>query len=174
MAPSLRNSHQILHLGNIPSKYYFIRTKKELEEVLQLFEKSDFRYLHISSHGTKESLDLALDDIKFKKLGEILYPYLDNKRLFISACSTVNDSLAKSIFLNKKLYSIIGPKKDIFFGDAAIFWASFYHLIMEDDKMQYDSIRDKISKLSKLFRVPMNYYGKSRNAENGYKLNEFK
>ncbi|RSC93096.1 hypothetical protein [Tenacibaculum singaporense] len=58
---------QILHLSNIPSKYYFIRTEKELIEVLNIFKKSDYRYLHISSHGEKTSLDLALDDIKFKR-----------------------------------------------------------------------------------------------------------
>ncbi|MFC4094814.1 hypothetical protein [Euzebyella saccharophila] len=164
---------QILHLGNIPSKYYFIRTEKELIEVLDLFEKSEYRYLHISSHGCKKSLDLALDDIKFKRLGEILNPYLDYKRLFISACSTVNEALASQIFLNKKCYSIIGPKKGIYFGDAAIFWASFYHLIMEDDKMKYDNLKEKINKLSKLFKVRMNYYRKSTGEKKGYKLEKF-
>ena len=37
---------QILHLGDIPSKYYYIRTKKELIKVLEIFEESEFRYLH--------------------------------------------------------------------------------------------------------------------------------
>lgn len=165
---------QILHLSNIPSKYYFIRTEKELIEVLNIFEKSDYRYLHISSHGEKTSLDLALDDIKFKRLGEILNPYLNYKRLFISACSTVNENLAKQIFKNKKCYSVIGPKKDIFFSDAAIFWASFYHLILEDDKMRYDNLQSKLSELSRLYKVPMNYYRKSNKSEKGYKLERFK
>ena len=165
---------QILHLSNIPSKYYFIRTEKELIEVLNIFEKSDYRYLHISSHGEKASLDLALDDIKFKRLGEILNPYLNYKRLFISACSTVNENLAKQIFKNKKCYSVIGPKKDIFFSDAAIFWASFYHLILEDDKMRYDNLQSKLSELSRLYKVPMNYYRKSNKSKKGYKLERCK
>ncbi len=165
---------QILHLSNIPSKYYFIRTEKELVEILKIFDKSNYRYLHISSHGNSTSLDLALDDIKFKRLAEILNPYLDYKRLFISACSTVNESLAKQIFKNKKCYSVIGPKKDIYFSDAAIFWASFYHLILEDDKMRYNNLQSKISKLSKLYKVPMNYYRKSSKEEKGFKLERFR
>lgn len=114
---------QILHLSNVPSKYYFIRTEKELVEVIDIFEESNYRYLHFSSHGKSSSLDLALDDVTFERLGEILCPYLNYKRLFISACSTVNEKLAEQIFVNKKCYSLIGPKKDIYFSDAAIFWA---------------------------------------------------
>ena len=161
-------------ISNVPSKYYFIRTEKELVEVMDIFEESNYRYLHISSHGKSSSLDLALDDISFERLGKILCPYLNYKRLFISACSTVNEKLAEQIFVNKTCYSLIGPKKDIYFSDAAIFWASFYHLILEDDKMRYDNLISKISKLSKLYQVPMNYYGKSKSAKKGFKLNEFK
>jgi hypothetical protein len=62
--------------------------------------------------------------------------YLKEKRLFVSACSAVNDDLAKEIIPNSRCYSLIGPRKDIRFHDAAIIWASFYHLNFKENPMQ--------------------------------------
>lgn len=42
---------QILRLGGKESRYYYIRTRRELEKIVILFGKSGFRYLHISCHG---------------------------------------------------------------------------------------------------------------------------
>ena len=164
---------QILHLGDIPSKYYYIRTKKELIKVLEIFEESEFRYLHISCHGSSSSIETTIDSIPFHEIGEIMRPYLSHKRLFISACSTVNKKLATELFKNKRFYSIIGPKKDIYISDAAIFWASFYHLILEDEKMNYENLSKKLRQLAKLYNIPMNYFHKNRNVDKGFKLSKF-
>ena len=43
---------QILRLNDKKSEYYYIRTKRELKEVLDIFYDSKFRYLHISCHGS--------------------------------------------------------------------------------------------------------------------------
>jgi hypothetical protein len=46
-----QNLQQILHLSGKEAEYVYIRTVKELEEVLNQYYESNFRYLHISCHG---------------------------------------------------------------------------------------------------------------------------
>jgi len=53
---------QILALSCSPSEYVYLRTKKELEEVMDHFEESGYRYLHFSCHGNSNKLSLTLDD----------------------------------------------------------------------------------------------------------------
>jgi hypothetical protein len=90
---------QILHLGGKKPRYYYIRTKKELQKVLELFEQSAYRYLHLSCHGSETSIFTTLDCISFREFGQLVRPYLRKKRLFISACSAVNSQLARNIIL---------------------------------------------------------------------------
>jgi hypothetical protein len=43
----------ILRLNKKQSKYYYIRTKKELRAVLDKFRDSNYRYLHLSCHANR-------------------------------------------------------------------------------------------------------------------------
>lgn len=164
----------ILHLGGIPSIYYYIRTKTEFEKILEKFEKSDFRYLHISCHGSESSIKLTLDNMNFTELADIIVPYLNYKRFFISACSAVKTELAKEIFPYCKCYSLIGFDDDIYFHDAAIMWASLYHLILKNDKMKVDNISAVIKKLSNLYNIPINYFQSNNERRDKYVLKQFK
>ncbi|WP_456473777.1 hypothetical protein [Candidatus Pyrohabitans sp.] len=161
---------QILCLGGKETEYYYIRTKKELEEVLNLFDESNYRYLHISCHGTNSSLSTTLDELSFSKFGKLIRPHLTEKRLFISACSAVNDNLAREIFPNSKCYSLIGPREDILFHDAAIIWASFYHLIFKENPkaMSRRNILPILKKVTNTFEVSLNYFSINK-SKKGYK-----
>jgi hypothetical protein len=154
----------ILALNNVKSKYVYIRTKKEFLKVLLFFKKSNFRYLHISCHGRANSLHTTLDSLPFDELGKFLKPVLKDKRLFLSACSAVNESLALSIIPPSQCYSIIGPTKDIEFRDAAIFWASFYHLMFKNNgsAMYRNDIIENIQKVVNAFNQEFNYYSRSK------------
>ena len=77
---------KILRLNGIESEYYYIRTKQEFDEIIYKFDESNFRYLHISCHGSHNSLETTLDSILFEELSEILSPCLDKRRVFVSAC----------------------------------------------------------------------------------------
>jgi hypothetical protein len=160
---------QILHLGSKESVYYYIRTRAELKRILDEFDRTDFRYLHLSCHGSTSSIFTTLTEIPFPSFAELLKPHLDGKRLFISACSSVNRRLAGQIFPDSDCYSIIGPQKDIYFNDAAIVWAAFYHLVFKEnpDAMKREFLCEVIRKLHDVFEVSMNYYGKSSN-EDGF------
>jgi len=160
----------ILHLNGKDSKYYYIRTRRELEEVIGIFRVSQYRYLHLSCHGSSQSMATTLDTISFEQLGQILKPHLHNKRLFISACEMVNKELAKAIIPDSGCYSIIGPSEPVAFSDAAILWASFYHLIFNYDSeaIKREGIIKYCQRIVNLFGVPLNYYFSSR--KSGFKL----
>lgn len=162
---------QILHLGNKESIYYYIRTKKELKKVLKLFKKSSYRYLHLSCHGDRTSIYTTLDRISFSELNKLMQPYLRDKRLFISACSAVNDDLAKTVIPSSRCFSIIGPAKDVLFSDAAIIWASFYHLVFKEEpkKMKRDYILSALDNVADTFGVSLDYFSISRKSKKGYK-----
>jgi hypothetical protein len=165
---------QILHLGGKESIYYYIRTKKELKEVLKIFRKTGYRYLHLSCHGDTASIHTTLDNISFLEFKKLVRPYIEGKRLFISACSAVNDYLAKTVIPSSKCFSIIGPAEDILFSDAAIIWASFYHLVFKDEpkKMKREKILSSLKNIANTFEVTLNYFSISKRSKKGYKRTE--
>lgn len=164
---------KILDLGGIPSEYYYIRTQVELEKVLEIFEKTEYRYLHLSCHGSENSIETTLDSINFTEFADIITPYLDYKRLFVSACSAAKKELANEVFPYCKCYSLIGFDEEIYFHDAAITWASFYHLILKNDKMKFDNISVRIEQLSELYNVPINFFQASKTRKQKYQLKQF-
>lgn len=163
---------QILHLGGKDTLYYYIRTKRELERILRMFAKSNYRYLHLSCHGSTTSLLTTLDEITFEELGQICQPYLDNKRLFVSACEAVNGKLAAELFSNSGCISIIGPNKDIFFDDAAIAWATFYHMVFKENprRMTERVILRALKIIKDAYGVKMRYYAKDDKSTSGFSL----
>lgn len=91
--------------------------------------------------------------------------------MFISACSAVNDDLAKIVIPSSKCNSIIGPADDIPFSDATIIWASFYHLMFKEDpeKMRRPNILLMLRKVAKAFGIWINYFSISKESKEGYK-----
>jgi hypothetical protein len=67
---------KILKLNQKQSKYYYIRTKKELRVVLEKFRDSNYRYLHLSCHANRREMCTTLDSIPFDELSTLLRPYL--------------------------------------------------------------------------------------------------
>ena len=165
----------ILNHHKKKSKYFYIRTKKELEAVLKKFSKSRYRYLHLSCHGNSSEMATTLDSIKFDVLGKMLRPFLNERRVFVSACDMVNDELAHALIPNSGCYSVIGPCTRIEFGDAAIFWTTLYHLMFrfEAQSMKQKELRENIGKISKLLQVDISYFSYSRNSKSGFKKKPF-
>ncbi len=161
----------ILKLGGIKTQYFYIRTKKEFKEVLNKFYDSKYRYLHISCHGDRKSLAFTLDDITHEEFGQLTEVYLYKKRLFLSACSATNRHLAEKVIPKSSCFSVIGPASDIAFDDAAIIWASFYHLIFKANgrAMKRNDILPTLKTLVKTFDVGMNYYSISKSRKSGVK-----
>jgi hypothetical protein len=158
--------------GKRDTKYYYIRTERELDEVIDLFDESEYRYLHISCHAGGRSMSTTFDTINYETLGKKLKDVLEGRRVFVSACEMSNERLATAILTGTGCNSLIGPKKAINFDDSAAFWATFYHLMFKQDgnRMKHREIEFYVRELSRLFGEPINYFRKSSSNPNGYKL----
>jgi hypothetical protein len=144
--------HDILVLSGKKTEYWYVRTWKELKEMFQRFYDSNLRYLHISCHGSSESISLTFDTVDFETFGEEAKQYLEHRRLFFSACEVVNRDLRDAVLPDSDCYSLVGPKHEIRFDDAVIMWATFYHLMLRDSKtMKRDDIREALRKIKATF-----------------------
>jgi len=93
--------YQILKMSSVDCKYHYFITKQEFVYFIQKFEESNFRYLHLSCHASKEGIMTTLgDSVLLDELTMILENVLDKRWLFLSACSLTNYNLASSIFSN--------------------------------------------------------------------------
>ena len=149
----------ILELAKVPVRYEWVETKEELENKLSDFAKSRFRYLHISCHADYEGLRLTNDGISNEIFGKMTKGKIKNKRVFLSACKGGNRNLA-SVLIKNGAYSLIGSPNDLHFDKAALFWASFFHVVNEfdDKKMKKAEIRHVLKSCVDLFYIPINYY----------------
>jgi len=143
----------MLTLSGKRVEYWYVRTWKELtDDIFQRFYDSKLRYLHLSCHGNSTHVCLTLDDVPFEEFGEEIRHYLTERRLFVSACEVVNNAFSEAVNPEEECYSIIGPRDDIRFDDAAVMWASFYHLMLRDSKvMRSQQIRATFARLEETF-----------------------
>jgi hypothetical protein len=150
----------LLGLSGKASAYFYLRTSRELEAVLDEFKRSRMRYLHISCHGDDGALETTLDRIPHTALAAMLEAYLDGRRLFISACDATNKHLAREVMGRVRCLSIIGPAGEVTFGDAATMWAAFYHLMfgLSAESMSSPNIRKVLETVATTFQVPFEYF----------------
>lgn len=163
---------RMLHLaGKRETEYYYIRTRRELDEIVDVFDESQYRYLHISCHADKMGMATTFDDVSYQDLGAMLAPCLEGRRVFVSACQMATRNLANQILPGTGCYSLIGPKRSIRFDDAAAFWVSFYHLMfkLNDQSMKREGLRNRIRQLSRVYEEPINYFASSQSHEAGYR-----
>jgi len=124
---------EMLRLSGKNPIYRYVRTSQEFEHFFEDFCNSDYRYLHLSCHGSSRSIATSLSEILFDDLADIMECKLKGKRLFLSACEVVNFEFAEKIIGKSGCISIIGPSTKLYTNDALIFWASFYHFIFREN-----------------------------------------
>jgi len=169
---------RILEMGGREPVYYYVKTRQEFKDALQEFNNNEYRYLHISSHGAEDHFLFHFDAMFFNEFRSLVKPILKGKRVFISACDTVNHvnhELANVILRDTECVSLIGSAEPINFDDAAMFWSTFYYLAYQGQgdviKVTRDQIVTILRKLTNLYPVELNYYSASRHE--GIKLDRF-
>lgn len=158
--------------GKTATRYFYIRTERELRKIVALFKRSEHRYLHISCHADRTGMATTFDSLTYAQLGEILRPALDGRRVFVSACEMANNKLARELLGKTGCYSLIGPREAVDFDDAAAFWVAFYHLTFKanDQAMRVADLKPLLRELSALFEMEINYFGTSESAAQGFRL----
>lgn len=154
----------VLRLHGKNPLYRYVRTRQEFEGAVKEFGSSNYRYLHISAHAEPEGMCTTnLDEIDYDELSDILKPHICNRRLFLSACSMVHDDMAAEIIPKTKCYSVIGPKEDITFTAAAVFWPSIYHLMFShsSQSMKREELKMYLRKVTDLFEIDIGFYSRA-------------
>lgn len=156
---------EILNLSKIPSQYYWVNSKEELIQSLKNFNKSNYRYLHISCHADETGFEIQKNEISNNDFQIITKDVVRNKRVFLSTCKGGNKDLASKLIINNKTLSLIGVPNELKFVKSVLFWPSFYHLINELDKRKMGRIHiiDVLKKCCTLFNIPINYYSRINN-----------
>jgi hypothetical protein len=164
---------QILRLGGRNPIYKLVESRDQFTEALEQFGTSQYRYLHLSCHGSVDSFEFYFGRMTFEQFADLICDKLKNKRVFISACKAVNDRLANFLIPRGKCYSVIGPFEPVRFDEAAIVWASYYYLVFKNDQRVMDRklILKTLRNLTRLYGVNLNYYSISR--KQGVKLKQF-
>lgn len=172
---------RMLKLLDVEVEYVYIRTKKELKNIIKDFEKSDYEYLHFSCHGNENGISLTYDKIiTFEELDKMFeYDYSEvKKRLFFSSCSVMQADISKAL-KETGFLSIIGPLEEISFQDATIFWSGFYHLVFrevafsENIRMTNKDINYALNKLSETFNLKMGAHFRNKKCSTGYRKAQF-
>ena len=161
----------ILRLHGKHPKYRYVRTREDFEDAVREFGASGYRYLHISAHADPEGMCTTnQEEIDYDELADLLAPHLKGKRLFLSACSMVHDDMAKEIIPKTDCYSVVGPKEDIEFSAAAVFWPAIYHLMFSHNgrAMKHPELKDNLKRVANLFNVQIGYYSRSKKLKRGY------
>ena len=164
---------KILRMGGRRPEYYFVKSREQLVARIEQFATSQYRYLHLSCHGSANSFHFYFGSMNFEEFTALVRNKLANRRIFVSACETVNEYLANLLIPSSKCYSLIGPYELIDLDDAAIIWASYYYLAFKGDRtaMNRKLILKTLSSLTKLYRINLNYYSISK--RKGIKLKHF-
>ena len=158
---------RILTMGGRKPIYRYTETRQAFKDAIQEFGNSEYRYLHISSHGAEDHFLFQFGEIYFTEFNGLIKPILNDRRVFISACEAVNHKnheLANAVLRDTGCYSLIGSAEEINFDAAAIFWANFYYLAYKDQgedesvTIKRDLIRTLLRALTGLYRLKLNYY----------------
>mgnify|MGYP003381536645 CR=1 FL=1 len=162
---------QVLRLHGKNPKYQYVRTRDQFERAVKKFGASRYRYLHISAHADAEGMCTTnQEEIDFDEMAETLKPHLKRRRLFLSACSMVHEDAAAALLQGTGCYSVVGPTEDIRFTDAAVVWASIYHLLFSENAstVKREVLKRHLARVSDLFDVPLAYYSASKDLKRGY------
>ena len=171
------NICHVLKLHGKSPEYRYVRTRQQLKRAIAEFGDSNYRYLHISTHGDDKGMCTTnLDDIDFEELADLLDPALQNRRLFLSACEMVNENMARAIMPTTDCRSIVGPTQAIEFTVSAVFWPTLYHLLfnLNDSSVRHAQLSDSLSKLVNLFEIDIGYFSRSESDPMGFKRRSLK
>ena len=154
----------ILRMGGRNPLYRFVRTREQFIDAIEEFGACRYRYLHLSCHGNAHSFEFYFGPMRFTEFADLVRRKLQKRRLFVSACQSVNRRLVRLLIPSSGCISIIGPYELIDFDVAAVIWASYYYLAFKNDQtsMKRKMILRRLRKLTKLFKTNLNYYSVSR------------
>ena len=155
---------QLKLLGSKP-KYRYVLNLSDLRKALLEFDKSEYRFLHMSCHGSEDKVFLAADQNgeTYEEFSRCFAGFTALSRITFSACRLGNYKLFDTFFgLNKGVQSLAAPIKDLPFQSASLYWAAFYTKLMDEcrssnNHVHRDFIEYIVPRLSRALGVSMRF-----------------
>jgi hypothetical protein len=147
----------VLRMCGKSPEYYYFRTEQELTALAQEFRKSGFRFLHLSCHGSYKTIETTYTSVPYNKFAEIFTGFLQNRRLFVSACEVGNEIFTAMVSAkNKGMYSIACPSVPIRFDVSVALWSALYvrTFLTNENYVKGVNIYLALQSLCALFEVP--------------------
>lgn len=154
--------YDFLKLKGLKPLYCNIGNSSDIEEAIECFYNSGYRYLHLCCHGNDDSICLGKTSFAYEEL-DFFEGMMHHRRLFISACLLGNINFAKRLFNNnEEMYSILAPTDEIAFSTSLTFFSSLYHLLNECNSrsIKRDSFQFTIERLCETFGQEFSYYSR--------------
>lgn len=139
---------QLQLLGKKP-RYVVVAGLNEFKAAMVMFRLSNYRMLHVSCHGTCDSVALGGENVDYDTFAEATKSCLKSRRITFSACGLGNRDLAQRLFcLNKGMHSFVAPVERIEFDVASALWVPFYTKFLRSGaKLKHTSLEDVLSPL---------------------------
>lgn len=160
------------------AKMAYFKVKREQpncrDEAIDLIRSQKYGLIHISSHGTKDSLRMGRAIIRTEDLEPVDRIY--SQILTISACKVGNKEFIEEIAYLLGIPRIIAPSRTITFIDSAVFFVVFYYFFFDSiikkrgDVYIYNS--DILERAKSAFKNAKKTIGKS--IRGGIKFFDFK
>ncbi len=154
----------ILKIALINFLYKPVANKSEFVQAISEFNKSGYRYLHVSCHADLDSIEIGGEVIDYSELKSILKGDITGRRVFFSACEASNLKSATVIINKCNGLSVVGPPVKVDEDKAALFWPSFYYAInrIDSESMKRKGLRNTLQRCVDLFDAPINFYARSK------------
>lgn len=145
--------------------YRYALNLSDMRKALLEFDKSEYRFLHVSCHGDADKVLLAANPrgetyVDFSRCFEGVAAL---SRITFSACRLGNYKLFETFYeINRGVHSLAAPIKDLPFKFASLYWAVFYTKLMDECRSSNNHvhrtfIEGVFPRLSKALGVPMRY-----------------
>lgn len=119
---------KILELQGVSAKSIEVVNKEMLVKALKIALRAHIKYVHISAHGTDEGFILTDDGfISWEDFDRIAWPILRGKCLCFSSCSVGRGAGHLFNFHKSFCNAIVGPTRDITWGEGLVAYSAFYH-----------------------------------------------
>lgn len=124
----------LLKMGKKPI-FVGVKNKDELKRALEMFKVSNYRYLHISCHGSDHTLSLSESgELSYTEFAQMSNGCFNDKRLFLSACELGNPSFSNEVAMNNTaIQSIVAPIKKLSSFISESIWCAFYTSIFKPE-----------------------------------------
>lgn len=159
--------YQQLQIAGLNPRYVYVTCLNDFKAALAMFRQSNYRFLHLSLHGSKEFISFEDESSDYLEFSQATAELLRSKRIFASACEVGNANMVNTLSqANHNFHSFLAPVDKLGFSDSVSFWPALYGALYKKITANYDAnngksykslktsdVKNVVGKLAALFDI---------------------